>query len=33
MKDKLSYDLIAELKGIDPSVRDAAIKAKRNAAE
>ena len=31
MKDKLSYDLIAELNGIDPSAREAAKKAQKSA--
>ena len=33
MKDKLSYDLIAELNGIDPSAREAAKKAQKATAE
>ena len=33
MKDKLSYDLIAELNGIDPSAREAAKKAQKANAE
>ena len=31
MKDKLSYDLIAELNGIDPNAREAAKKAQKTA--
>jgi chemotaxis protein MotA len=32
MKDKLSYDLIAELQGIDPSAREASKKAQKSSA-
>ena len=33
MKDKLSYDLIAELQGVDPSAREASKKAQKATTE